>query len=184
MQVPTVEPTLRVGLISSENYVVREVSGDSRHDYLAEATRRLCELANVRTLDFLHSASGEGARWKLALGIEDGEDEIYGYVYGFLLEGAELVSARAGLDAVMSWARDNLEKLDREWIVGDFADEKEAREAIEMAERELFHIADYAWHAEDGDGPGFLFAYLASANAIAANAIAIGHPVLHVRQKF
>ncbi|MBC7470771.1 MAG: hypothetical protein H7322_15720, partial [Ramlibacter sp.] len=39
-----------------------------------------------------------------------------------------------------------------------------------------------AWYAEDGDGPGYLFAYLGTARALMGNAMAAGKAVLHVAE--
>lgn len=184
MTVPSMKIAPRVGLKTIGQRVVTEVKGNTRGYFLIHSLQRLCELANVRDLGFMYNGDGEGAHWKLPLGIEDGEDEVYGNACGFLLDGAERGRAYAALTVLVHWVEDHLEDVALDDYMGDYGGEETIQELFDESKRCLFANARSAMYAEDGDGPGFLFAYLTSAREVMGNAVVANYPVLYVREIF
>ena len=153
--------------------VVTEVAGSSKGDFLAWSVRKMCEEAGIAELKFLHSDPDLPCHWRLPLGIEDGEEEVYGQVCGYWLEGAQLSAEYAALSALLEWARAH----------PDNANEDTLKDIDEGNRMHSSNPRD-ASYAEEGNGDGYLFAYLGTARHVLGNALVAGKAVLHVAEIF
>jgi hypothetical protein len=105
-------PAPRLKLFSaSESPVINKVYGDSRRDFFSQAVENLCTLSGIHGLEFFHGNLEIPWRWKLPLGIEDGEENIYGYACGYWLEGTELAAAHAALSRLLEWSQTNIKRI-------------------------------------------------------------------------
>lgn len=162
--------------------VVTEVSGSSRNDFLRASVARLCAMASLTGLDFLSGKPHVPCQWRLPLGIADGMNEVDGEACGYWLEGAGLSKAHAALSVLLEWAADNVDKISGADFLGYYEGEAEIRQRIAEGVQAESPRPRAAWYAEDGDGPGYLFAYLGTARALMGNAMAAGKAVLHVAE--
>jgi hypothetical protein len=167
-----------------ENWVINNAYGSSRHNWFCHSVAELCFRSGIKGLEFLCGDLGTPCRWKLPLGIEDGEEEVYGYVCGYWLEGSDLQTANAQLRQLLSWARDNVDRISDSDFLGYFADDEEIAEAIEAGQHMDSPKMREAMYAEDGDGPGYLFAYLGTCSHLFSNAALSKKAVLHVAEIF
>ena len=162
--------------------VVTEVSGSSRNDFLRASVARLCAMASLTGLDFLAGKPHVPCQWRLPLGIEDGKDEVDGEARGYWLEGAGLSKAHAALSVLLEWAADHVDKISGADFLGYYEREAEIRQRIAEGVAAESPRPRAAWYAEDGDGPGYLFAYLGTARHVMGNALVAGKAVLHVAE--
>lgn len=162
--------------------VVTEVSGASRHDFLRGAVARMGAMASLTGLDFMAGKPQVPCQWRLPLGIEDGEDEVCGQACGYWLEGDRLTKAHAAISVLLEWAERNVDKLAAADFLGYYEDEAGIRKRIAEGITAEGPRPRAAWYAEDGDGPGYLFAYLGTARHVIGNALVAGKAVLHVAE--
>lgn len=162
--------------------VVTEVSGDSRHDFLRTAVARLSAMASLTGLDFMAGKPHVPCQWRLPLGLKDGKGAIVGQACGYWLEGDRLTKADAAISTLLDWSADNVGRIAGADFLGYYEGEAEIRQRIAEGVRADSPRPRGAWYAEDGDGPGYLFAYLGAARHVIGNALAARKAVLHVAQ--
>lgn len=160
--------------------VVTEVSGASRHDFLRDAVARMGAMASLTGLDFMTGKPHVPCQWRLSLGVEGGA--AGGQACGYWLEGAGLSKAHAAVSVLLEWAKDNVGKIGGADFLGFYEGEAEIRQRIVEGLRAESPRPRGAWYAEDGDGPGYLFAYLGTARHVIGNALVAGKAVLHVAE--
>lgn len=162
--------------------VVTEVSGASRNDFLRTAVARMCAMASLTGLDFMAARPHVPCQWRLPLGRRDGKGALVGQACGYWLEGDRLTKAHAAVSTLLDWSADHVGRIGGADFLGYYEGEAEIRQRIAEGLRAQSPRPRGAWYAEDGDGPGYLFAYLGTARHVIGNALVADRAVLHVAE--
>jgi hypothetical protein len=152
----------------------------SRGSWASGLVRDLCILAKIEDLPFLYGASAPNLRWKLPIGIEDGEDEVYAHAHGYLFYAEELKKAVSAIDHLFDWSMKNADILAHADRLGYYATEAEIREAIAspVVSQNPSRDRDVPY-SEDGDGPWCLYSWLHSVRVVLNTALRCNKCVLH-----
>ncbi len=162
--------------------VINQARGSSRRDWFSYAAGMLCKRAGISGLEFFHGSLETPCRWRWPIGGDEDDEDVYGYAYGYWLEGDALQAAHTQLTRLLQWAASNLDRISGDDFLGYYGDADEIAAAIEDGRKMDSDDMQDAMYAEDGDGPGYLFAYLGTCEHLFANAIASSKAVLHVAE--
>ena len=169
---------------SNGEQTINYAYGDSRSDFFRYAVKKLCKLSGISGLEFFFGDPDGPCRWKFPMGDEDSEGEIYGYELGYWLVGEALLAAKSQLTLLLEWSEKNIPAIAVVDFLGYFANEADIAKAIIDGKSMSGPRMKEAMYAEDGDGPGYLFAYLGTCEKIFANAIKSNNAVLHVSEYY
>lgn len=155
----------------------------SRGAWASEFVQYLCSQAKVECLAFLYGDNAPSLRWKLPLGIEDGEEEIYAYAYGYLLETEEMKAAALAIDTLFDWSLKNIELLSQDDQLGYFAYSEEIYEAITQPIASPNPLLDEeVAYSDDGNGPWYLYSWLNSVRCVIHTALSCKKNVFHASE--
>lgn len=150
--------------------VVNQVYGLSRSDALASEMDRLCRDAGIAELKPFRGDLSAPAHWKLPMGIEDGEDEVYGYACGYWLAGDQLSAEYAALsELVRHLEQEHSQSADMLRMLRDVS-------RVEGPDI-LCGVCSDEMEADE-----YLMRYVQGARHVLGNALVARLPVLHVAE--
>jgi TPR repeat protein len=168
-----------VGEKTDKDYIDYVLSA-SRKNWLMDGVEYLCRLAGIDDLSFL---LGDGAiqyDWSF----DEGEEgSPYWTWKALILKTADVEKAISSITALFDWSRSHQNELDGDILFGRFGSKEEVRETIAGAvvTKDL-SLDDRVPYADDGDGPGYLYSFLASMRQLMRNTLASNRPLLYMVQ--
>ncbi len=152
---------------ATENFIAR-VSGKSRGAWVAYVTREVCEMANIKGLEFLYCAGDIPADWNF-------QDEGYFIEeHAYLLTESKIATAVSAIDQFFSWSKEHVVELSAFEPIANCVGKEELEESIHGAV-----VARNPMSGWDGDEPQSLFSFLASVREVLRNAVSHKKDVLH-----
>ncbi|WP_374335684.1 hypothetical protein [Leeia sp.] len=166
-------PSNPAGLLTySDSERIADAAIGCQHNlYLECALEELCKLSGIQELEGLYTPAQ--ATWSFPSEYEECGMETWGVWY----EGAALEAVLTHLRALREWSRLNMAQIETHPFLGEPL--SDIATALEYADTQSCHDLNQAYYAEDGDGLGMLFAYLAVCEKIFYNAIQSRCGVLH-----
>lgn len=179
-QPAVLQPTSGLETFNGNDTVITKVFGSSKRNYFSSAVGNLCALASIEGLEIFAGRLRAPAHWRFSPNEEEG---AWAHTCGYWLEGPALSTTLDALDELLSWSRKNARELAREDFLGYYLEETDGiLKAIKRGERvNAPRLRDVDLDGE-GEGPGYLFAYLGTVRHLLSNAIASGYAVLHVAE--